>query len=90
MPIEGDDTVNDAPTTATRHGNYAQLMNKVSQVSLPTKGSGAGEVQRRQASPVQDPGTEARHGSAADGAGLNDRRSGSILSRGRLPQSRRS
>lgn len=45
--IEGDDANNDAPTTATRHGNYAQLMNKVAQVSSTAeKIKGAGSVQR--------------------------------------------
>lgn len=45
--IEGDDANNDAPTTGTRHGNYAQLMNKVAQVSSTAqKVRGAGDIQR--------------------------------------------
>jgi hypothetical protein len=44
---EGADAANDAPTTATRHGNYTQLMDKVAQVSSRNESiRGAGGVQR--------------------------------------------
>lgn len=45
--IEGDDATNDAPTTATRRGNYTQIMDKVAQVSTTNERvRGAGNVQR--------------------------------------------
>jgi hypothetical protein len=45
--IEGDDATNDAPTTATRLGNYTQLMDKVAQVSTTAEASKvAGDIQK--------------------------------------------
>lgn len=45
--LEGNDATNDAPTTATRLGNYAQLMDKVAQVSSSAQAvKAAGNVQR--------------------------------------------
>ena len=45
--VEGQDAVNDAPTTATRHGNYSQIMTKVKQQSSTDEVvRGAGDVQR--------------------------------------------
>lgn len=45
--VEGADAVNDTPTGAMRRGNYAQLMNKVKQVtSTNERVRGAGGVQR--------------------------------------------
>lgn len=45
--VEGGDAVNDAPTTAFRRSNYAQLMNKVKQVSTTNDAiRGAGDVQK--------------------------------------------
>ena len=45
--IEGGDVPNDAPTLATRFGNYAQLSDKVAQVSSTNEAvRGAGNVQR--------------------------------------------
>jgi Family of unknown function (DUF5309) len=45
--VEGADAVNDAPTAATRLGNYSQLMDKVAQVSSRNELiRGAGSVQR--------------------------------------------
>jgi chromosome segregation ATPase len=45
--IEGDDATNDAPTTGNRFGNYAQLMDKVAQVTTTAeKVKSAGGVQK--------------------------------------------
>lgn len=45
--IEGDDATNDAPTTATRLGNYTQLMDKVAEVSSSAEASKvAGDIQK--------------------------------------------
>lgn len=45
--VEGGDATNDAPTTAFRRSNYAQLMNKTKQVSTTNdKIRGAGDVQK--------------------------------------------
>lgn len=45
--VEGQDAVNDTPTTPTRHGNYSQIMTKVKQVSSTDEVvKGAGDVQR--------------------------------------------
>jgi Family of unknown function (DUF5309) len=45
--VEGQDAVNDAPTVATRHGNYSQIMTKVKQQSSTDEVvRGAGDVQR--------------------------------------------
>lgn len=45
--IEGDDATNDAPTTGFRFGNYAQLSDKVAQVSSTNeKVKAAGSIQK--------------------------------------------